>query len=696
MKLYWALQGRSRVLVALLLLVRGVCIGKPHFNLQFRRFTVLFLFCFIYLLNWRCLEQPRVPSWDTEITIPLINETYSIADLLKVSNQFRILDDSIVQFYSEFNIDTITPQRILNLLAQNYNLNLTVSQFQITNLYIGRLVLSVNDIVGSVLPESTIKTIIPSFTQTINNYINLPDIQRVELSSGIWKFRIQNFTNLNFDTLILNSPSIPYMRATGIGANSTSLLDQKVDNSFLENPVMVQIGLGSPGSLPDSIYVSGLDSVVIELTVDSLRLSSGILRLPETRAENQTAVNVSSDQRFRIDNLELASGTASLNFFNSLPTAISIKLAIEVLNYNQTFRIEPNSSIFVPISLAGLKLGRTDLPYGSNQDGMSVVVNVNLISEPSHDFVTLEHNDGLIANYSLTDLNFRSLLGELLQPIYVSSPEKVLFSFPGQGTPGIKVSSATVSLHLINSIGFPASVRFRTYARKDNGDSISQVENIDIQPGSPGSPSELNITIPITNIVNFGAHQIKFSTDIRVFGQGRIDVNSFARGSGCLSTPLRIAFDDDTTFFGEYRFSLGEKDRQTIIDWQSGKYGIKVIDAEFSSSYSNHFPVGFNARLVVAENPTNHMQSSDSIVIPLHMPSGVVAGPEQNQYCTQAVDSTVLISLNETNIGLFTNPSLSSRLVLCFLPSDTVTIRAEDYLSMLSRVSIKLRVNEKN
>jgi hypothetical protein len=672
-----------------------VCIG-PHFNLQFRRFAVFFLLSFICFLNWRCLEQPRMPSWDTEVTIPLINETYNIADLLKVSNQFRVLDDSIVQFYSEFNIDTVTPKCILSLLAQNYNLNLTIAQFQITNLYIGRLVLSLNDIVGSVLPESTIKTIIPSFTQTINNYINLPDIQRVELSSGIWKFRIHNLTNLDFDTLILNSPSIPYMRATGIGANSTSLLDQKVDNSYLENPISVQIGLGSPGSFPDSIYVSGLDSVVIELTVDSLRLSSGILRLPETRAENQTAVNVNSDQCFRIDSLELASGTASLNFFNSLPTAISINLAIEVLNYNQTFRIESNGSIFVPISLAGLKLGRTSLPYGSNQEGMSVVVNVNLTSEPSHDFVTLEHDDGLIADYSLSDLNFRSLLGELIQPIYISSPEKVLFSFPGQGNPGIKVSSAAISLHLINSIGFPAAVRFRTYARKDNGDSISRIENIDIQPGYPGSPSELNITIPVTNIMNFGARQIKFSTDIRVYGQGRIDANSFARGNGCLSTPLRIAFNADTTFFGEYRFSLDKKDRQTIIDWQSGKHGIKVIDAEFSSSYSNHFPIGFNARLVVAENPTGNIQSSDSIVIPLRMPSGVVAGPEQNQYCTQATDSTELISLNETNIGLFTNPSLSSHLVLCFLPSDTVTIRAEDYLNLLSRASIKLRVNEKN
>jgi hypothetical protein len=486
------------------------------------------------------------------------------------------------------------------------------------------------------------------------------------------------------------------MRATGIGANSTSTLDQKVDNAYLENPISVQIGLGSPGSFPDSIYVSGLDSVVIELTVDSLRLASGILRLPETRAENQTAVDVSSDQRLRIDSLELASGTASLSFFNSLPTAISINLAIEALNYNQSFRIEPNGNIFVPISLAGLKLGRTNLPYGPDQNGMSVVVNVNLTSEPSHDFVTLEHDDGLTADYRLSDLNFRSLLGELLQPIYISSPEKVLFSFPGQGNPGIKVSSAEIGLHVINSIGFPAAVRFRTYARKDNGDSISQINNIDIQPGNPGSPSELNITIPVTNIMNFGARQIKFTTDIRVCGQGRIDANSFARGNGCLSTPLRIAFNADTTFFGEYRFGLNEKDRQTIIDWQSGKHGIKVIDAEFSSCYSNHFPIGFNARLVVAENPTGDIQSSDSIVIPISMPSGTVAGPKENQYCTQATDSTELISLDETNIGLFTNPSLRSHLVLSFLPSDTVTIRAADYLSLLSHASIKLRVNEKN
>uniref|UniRef100_A0A7C6E9V0 Uncharacterized protein n=1 Tax=candidate division WOR-3 bacterium TaxID=2052148 RepID=A0A7C6E9V0_UNCW3 len=655
------------------------------------------LFILFSLFSFRCLERPRLPSWDTEITIPLLNDSYSIADLLSFSNRFRITDDSVVQFYSEFNIDTITPQHFLNLLAQNCNLNLTIAQFQITSLSIGRLVLSLQEIVGPWLPESTIKTIIPSFTQSLDKFIDLPDIRHLELISGIWKFRIQNFTNLNFDSLTFYNPSFSYLRAIGIGANSTQMLEQRITDQSLENPIPIQIGISSPGSFPDSIYVSGLDSVVIELAIDSLRLSSGVLRLPQTSACNQTTINVNSDKRFRIDSLELADGEARLSFFNTLPTAIWLNLTIPCINYQATFRIEPQGSIIIPVSLVGLKLGcHKDMPLGgSPNEEMTIQVLVNLTSEPTYDFVTIEQDDGLIANYCLSNLKFQRIFGELLEPIYVSSPEKTLISFPGGQNSNIRVADARINLYLVNTIGFPAIVRFKTLARKENGDSISQFTEIAIQPGSCSQPSVKNLVFPITDVVNFGAREIKFSTAIRVFGGGRIEANSFARGNGCLSTPLKVAFACDTVVFGEYRFGLGEKDRKTLTDWQEGKYGIKVIDAQLYTDFSNHFPIGFDAWIVVSNDTDSSSLRSDSgrsLVIPCRVPAGIVDQTKKDKYCTSATDSNFVVGLSEEDISLFTNRALKSRLYLYFFTQDTVTIKPNDYLNFTSRAEIKLRV----
>ncbi len=646
----------------------------------------------LFLFGLFCLKSPELPSWDTEITIPLVNDSYGVADLLAISNKFRISEDSTLEFYSEFNIDTITPRRILNLLAQNYHCNLSLSEFQIDSLYVGRIVLLLQDIVGFWLPESTIRVVIPPFIQNLNYLVNLVDIQSLELNKGIWKYRVCNFTTLSFDSLTLNSSALPYFRAIGIGANSTRIFEERVEQAYLENPIPVEIGISSPGSFPDSIYASGLDSIVIELVIDSLRVNRGIIRPPQTRAEMMTTINLTSDQRFRIDSLELATGEAWLNFTNTLPMAIWLNLSIEIIGYNQTFRIEPNGSILVPIPLAGLKLGRnSDMPsQGSNEENIAFRVFVNLTSEPGSDFVALEHDDGLQGNYSLTNLNFRFLAGELLQPIYISSPEKTLFSFPGQNPIGIKVARAEVGLHLVNTIGFSALVQFRTFARKNNGDSISQIQEITIRPGSYSTPSEINRTIPVTEVVNFGAGTIKFATAIRIYGRGRVDANSFARGNGFLSTPLRIAFKTDTTCFGNYRFSLSEKDRQAITDWLTGKNGIRLIDAQFVCDFANHFPIGFDGRLVITKDSIS--ESTDSIVFPIQIPAGVIGGEVLSRHCTQATDSTITIGLNQEAISFFTNPMLFSHLTLYIPASDTVTIRPEDQLSFLSRAAIRLRV----
>lgn len=665
---------------------------KAKFNVQLLRIAILGLVSFFYFLSFRCLERPQLPSWNTEITVPLINDTYRIADLLKASSKFRVLDDSIVQFYTEFNIDTIKPKKLLNLSEQNYYQHTTISEFQIESLYVGRLVLSLNDIIGAWLPESTVKVIISSFTQTINTWINLQDLRWLELNSGILKCRAQNFTNLSFDSLIIKNSLISNLRINGIDPNSNGLSRHKLEYTYLETPLPVQVVLGSPGSFPDSINVCGLDSLVIEFMIDSLKVTRGELRLPEIRAKKQTAMNISNDQRFRMDSLELATGEALLNFFNSFPSAIWINLTIKKVNYNQTFRIESRDCRVVPVSLAGLKLNRTDLSDGSFNNSISFAIDVDLTSESCREIVTFERDDGLIFNCQLTNLSFRYLFGEWIQPIYLTLPEKTLFSFPKQGMCGIKVAHAEVSLHLLNTIGFPAAVRYLIFAHKDSGNSIYQVENINIPPGSDDFPTELNLTIPVTDIINFGASQIKYSIDVQFSGQGRINAYSFIRGNGCLSTPLRIAFNDDTTFFGEYRFGLSEKDRQTIIDWQSGRYGIKVIAAELYLNLSNHFPVSFDARLVVAKDTTGTNYLSDSIVIPIHIPAGTVGLMTQNPHCIQATDSTLVIGLDEEAIRIFTYPKLKSHLFLYSIPSDTVTIHAKDYLSFLSHATIKLQV----
>jgi|GEM_PF-1941012 len=689
-------KGGRRVRIALFI-TRKIIISCGRkgvwLKILFKFLTLITLFIVISILGPGCLERPKLPEWETEINIPLLNDTYTISDLIKVTNKFRISQDSIVQFYSEFNIDTATPQPILNLFSQNYNLDLKVSEFEISNLDINRINLSLIDITELPLPDTAVRIPIPGFSQTLNYLINLPDIQRIELASGIWKVRIHNYTNLNFDSLVLNGPTIDNMRTGWIGAQTTKEMEQSIQSNLVENPVFVEIRLISPGSAPDSIWVSGLDSLVIELALDSARILSGILCLPEITAENRTLIDVNCSQNFKIDSLELAGGDALLNFYNSLPTNLWINLQITKLNYRNTFRIESNGTISVPISLAGLKLTSQD---SSNlKEIKGIQVDMICTAESTTNFVVIDQADGLTVNYLISNLNFRQLAGEFLQPIHLTSPEKNLFSIPGQGTHGLRVSSAEVFLHIFNTVGFPAELKFRIFARRDNGDSIYHIENIRVEPGSPELPSEVNLTIPVARIINFGARQIKFATEVTIFGKGRVDANSFACGNGYLSSPLRIAFNSDTTFLGEYRFSLKEKDRQDILDWQTGVHGWQVVSAEFYSDFSNHFPVGFNARLVVTPDTSSselNLAADDSLVVPLIIPSGYVTGPWQNQYCARAKDSTMIITLDENDITLFTLPSLRSHLVFYFLPSDTVTIRPDDFLKLFSRAVIKLQV----
>ncbi len=99
---------------------------KEQFATRSRVVVRLFTAVVFSLLLSGCgLEAPQAPSWDTTLTIPLINRSYTSAELIEklASDNILIDEDGNSSFHIQKELDTVTIESILAIepIESNYS-----------------------------------------------------------------------------------------------------------------------------------------------------------------------------------------------------------------------------------------------------------------------------------------------------------------------------------------------------------------------------------------------------------------------------------------------------------------------------------------------------------------------------------------------------------------------------------------------
>jgi hypothetical protein len=634
-----------------------------------------------------CLKSPRVPTWDTQVNLPLQDNTYRLLDLLD-RKYFSVGADSVIQFYAEAKIDTTRPISRIQLSPKPIASSFGLGDLLLTGDYTGRFALALEDILNTPLPEQPMLLPIPAFDFAVLREVSINGIHSAELQQGVARVTVRNFSNVGLDSARVGS-DLATVGFSNIRPQSGQSERQALDGGVLGTRNDVVFSGGSAGSNGIPVLVCRYDSLVVEYQLDSLRLLAAEVRLPAAHAGRKLFLGVTASNSFALESLALVQGYAELGFANNFAFPVTIDYTVAKLNARGRVDLAPFGSQSVALDLAGRALANS----GLTNSLLDVYTEVSTAA--SGEYVQVDKRQGLGINAAIKGMRPSYLAGELGLPLYITSPKESLPRLLPNGLSALRLPHCRMDVRIASEVGFRARVNLHIVGTNAAGDSVRLEREFQVPPGAPGDPRVSEFHVPLASVLNIGPDKVSVSYDIGIWGRGKIDERGYACGIASVSTPLRLALAHDTIELGSRVVEIGQSLREQIARY--------MVAGEVSAEIDNHFPLGMNACVVLTREPepsdsgsevrgpeTDSSQlATDAVSIPVGVPAGVV---DASQVCRGSTDTVVTGTLDEPGLGVFRNPRIRARLLLYVPDSDTVEIRQQDYLRIRSRAALKLKL----
>jgi hypothetical protein len=614
-----------------------------------------------------CFKRPKL---QTEITVPLFSQTLWLREILD-SNYSHINPDSTIELFYQARIDTFRVNDSLRIFEMGDTVNLLLSDFIIENLAHSPLTLTLMEISGFNLPDTT-TPIQPFDTTLYGQEIVLSGIENLNIVEMVLRFEVSNFTHLSFDSVGLNLHQIGNFSLGSIEPLQTVTRRERIQGLNLSDSIIVMdIGISSPGSaLP--VRLSSNDSLKIDLFIDSLRIISGTFRVPVNgmHATRTVIGSFPSNYRLHVDSVTFLTGNLNLTLQNELPCPIQAFVNIKEFQFDSIVNLPARAYNNITIDVS-------DRTYINTDSALTpLTYSTEVVIEPSAQPIRFEAPEFFSVSYLLTNPKIASFTGTVLDTIRSQiRPKTICFNFP-QGLTHINIEHAELEAEVVSSLDFQALFYLRIEVNNNQGDQRVIDTILEIQPGTPSFPRTTNLLMDITQLINIVPKNIIITGYQGVTGNGRAEAESFFTGNYSFSSPLRLAFDSSTINLRQQEVNIEEKYRDDIERY--------LASGEITAKYINHLPFGLNGVLKVESPNTN------PVAIPFRVPMPEI--DELTGFVSAPQETTITIALDSDQVNVFKqNSSYAS--VSLFLPkTDTVTLTARDYFSV-EHSYCKLKLN---
>jgi hypothetical protein len=638
----------------------------------------------LFFSGLACLKSPKPPSWDTQLTLPLTDNTFRLMDILP-GKYFSVNADSSVQFQAQTTIDTIRPISTLAVSGQPFASSFHLSDLALSGAGSARVKLGLEEVLGVSLPEEPTVLPVPGFEFSLDRSFALDRIRQADLLRGTVRIELANYSNVPLDSLVADNVLTGMCRFAPVEANSGTRTNRSLRAGQVTSQNPLQLRGGGAGVA--QALVSSRDSMVLTVEFDSLRLSSAELKVPQARASKKLFLGVAANHPFTLDSALFSAGRAEVKLNNSFPFPVNITLRIPKLGYCGDVPVGPGATQTVNIDLAGRALSNNGLTNSL------LDVNSSLAVAAGEDYCSITKDQSLALASQMQDLVPDFLAGDLRQPMYVTAPQETMPQFFPTGLPALRLPGCMLTLKLVSAIGFRARLNLHIFGINKTGDTARIDQTVYIAPGSPEFPNLTEEVIPLRRVMNIGPEHLYLTYDIGVSGRGSIEKAGYSTGQAAVSTPLRLALCADTIDLGGRVVEIDQGVRDKIARY--------LVAGEINADIGNHFPLGMNACVTlkpVLAGPDSSagggeresdIRSTDTLAIPVGIPAG---GLSRDRTCQSRTDTTVVGTVDETSLAIFHSPKIRVGIRLFMPETDTVVLRGQDYFRLATRAVLKLRV----
>ena len=662
-------------------------------------FTLAFL-----LTSLNCsFDKPSMPSWDTNVSIPLINKSYTMAELAEKESSISL--DSTGNLYFEVDADLdnyyIGDELYLESLQDDFSLNF--GSFSIDPPSSVATSVSLSEIFSQAEALHGLTVIVPSFSfQTDKKSLDPYDtFSYVTIETGNISLQVQNnlavplgspltleIWNTAQDTLISSTTSSSQIAAGGSQIFLVDLAGKKIPNQL-----SVRMTGDSPGSSGAAVLVDknsnfGMTSSIMNLTVaealaeipaqvisgeEQLSITDSVVvmdaKIESGSVDFTISGNFAVDAWVRYELPDFFSPTGSVlvdSVFisGSIPSSISINL------YNYSF--QPELAGFGQQKVRFFWRART-VDSGSNR-------------------VLVKSSDMINVNFNVEEIRFYQLTGKIGQKEFDIEQDDIEFDIPID-LDSLFFETARLELLINNGINFPANIELVIEGENESGTKAQMYINHAIQAASaPGLPTASIIVLDnqnssIKDFISIVPNLLRVSGKIVIGDQniaGTVSKNDFVTGSIKITAPFALRLASQSIETETIELKIDDEVKDKIID----NLGAGVLFMEIS----NHLPIGASLEIVFSQDKTNLYQNPILEISAIRANAASVDASGLVQSANTA-ESTIGLSEEQMRIFLLSPLHAGIRISLDGTNGRFVTLRGSDYIQIKSYSRINVTVN---
>ena len=631
------------------------------------------------LLFFQCsLKSPTAPSWNINLTIPLVKKNYDMVTLIEKIDEPSLGTDTLgnLFFHIEEDLDTV---RLLGRLvcdSVSKTFKDTLGTIKIIPSESKQVIFSITDFYSGepgVVPPG--RTTIEAFLDTFTSFY------QVTIRKGYATLMATNHLGLDLDSLkfdLIDKISWQTLETVIIpgGIQDDDSVIQKltfVDETF-SNQFTIQVSAHTPGGFLSSLKGKYLS---LDFSIDSLTVTQGIAKIPYFDLTTEEEISLPSNHI--IDSAKIRTGTLFLDSYNFTNTSTEIE--IDFPEFEKNGEILKANCIIPALGHSDLELSLDGYCF-KPLSGTSIKAQIKIQTNGSGDqLIFFSSSDSVTAVAFLSEVTFSQISGRL-EPTEVDIGEIQRNLDLPPGFEHAHIKNASLSLDIHNGVNFPADLSVTVEG--DKGQKLELFGNI--EPGTPWATAVTTIQEddldPLLNPV---------PQRITVTGQaicgdgissGTVNEEDFFFVQIEINSPLELILDSCQVQIDEDSHTVNDDVKSLIEDQiNSSRVIIKI---------ESHLPLDAEVLIFVSKNKENIFSDPDLVIGPVNVPKGEL---DQNGLVTESKSSKSTINLNYEELQIFRNSIFYIAGKLDFPGTDGKIIKAlaTDFIQISSHVEVEVK-----